>query len=61
MKAFEAWKNDNCKAKNCPHEASCNGCENMWKEALRWVLRRVEYANSDGSIIQDIKDELLNK
>ncbi|UCE06518.1 MAG: hypothetical protein JSW07_00300 [bacterium] len=29
-----------------------------WKAALEWVLSRVDFANSDGSIIYDIKQEL---
>jgi len=29
-----------------------------WRAALKWVLRKVEQSNSDGSIIQYIKDEL---
>lgn len=31
-----------------------------WRAALEWVIGRVETSNSDGSIIQDIKDELRN-
>lgn len=35
--------------------------EFAWKAALKWVLSRVQYANSDGSIIYDIKKELKDE
>jgi len=53
MKAFEEWfynKYDDNHRKN--------GREEGWKAALEWVLSKVEVSNSDGSIIQYIKDEL---
>ena len=39
MEQFEKWKSENCESKFCPHEASCNGCENMWRAALKWALQ----------------------
>ena len=40
------------------YDAPMYWCEAGWEAALKWVLSRVETSNSDGSIIQDIKDEL---
>ena len=37
MKEFEKWKSKNCDDKGCPHEASCNCCEHIWRAALGWI------------------------
>ena len=56
MEQFEKWKSKNCEAKNCPHEASCNGCENMWRAALEWAMT---LANCGGEIAHyELEEEL---
>ena len=48
MKQFEKWKRENCEAKGCPHEASCNGCESVWKAALEWIRRELYEVRAHG-------------
>ena len=59
MKAFEEWKSKNCENKGCPFEASCNGCEMLWRAALEWVLKQ-ELIDDDGRFINSyvIREEL---
>lgn len=60
MKAFEAW----LKTQESEYmDTNDIGIEDAmakktWKAALEWVLSKVEHANSDGSIIIEIKQEL---
>ena len=74
MKQFEKWKNKNCDNKGCPHEASCNNCEHIWRAALEWskeVIRKnylkehigvsegTQYTNTGGlDSLSALKDEL---
>ena len=58
MEAFENWNKDNegyyPLLEATMKSERCKG----FVGALEWVLSRVETSNSDGSIIQDIKNEL---
>lgn len=47
MIEFEKWKSKNCDDKGCPHEASCNCCEYIWRAALKWIKREL-HAARDG-------------
>ncbi|UCF13107.1 MAG: hypothetical protein JSW06_02325 [Thermoplasmatales archaeon] len=54
MKEFEKWQQNLI---NLGLYSVAEDAESAWKAALEWVLSRVDHPNSDGSIIQDIKDE----
>lgn len=63
MKEFEKWWEENSgDYKKWPHsiitEMVKKHEEDAWKAALEGVLDKVNQSNSDGSIIQYIKDEL---
>lgn len=67
MKEFENWKNQNCEDKSCPHEASCNGCETIWRAALEMVSRKLKNGEdyySEGvlaGVEADINEELAEQ
>lgn len=70
MRQFEKWKSENCarSIKLCSHaEASCNGCETMWREALKWVNNLLEKGDDSwtegvlSGIQKSIKEELGNE
>jgi len=64
MKEFEKYAKGNCKIKVDCGNISCGCCLNViqataWKAALEWVLKEGDkHANSDGSLIIDIEQEL---
>ena len=54
MTEFDKWKSKNCNIKGCPHEASCNCCEEIWKAALEWGLT----SGVGESVVYNILEEL---
>jgi len=58
MKEFEKWWQTRYESTAIISTSDYVMADITWRAALKWVLSRVEYANSDGSIIQDIKNEL---
>lgn len=64
MKQFEKWKKKNCDDNGCPHEASCNNCEHIWRAAVEWIDNLLEGGDvswTEGvlsGIQKSIKEEL---